>query len=737
MSSEIVREVAKWRRGIAAANSLPATSILQETAKWRRDVAAATGQAPALIRQEEAKWRRGALAPVEDCTFLRSSSQTIQPAQGPSYTGITVPVPAGQAGDLLVAVVVLFTNSGTGEEIVAPAGWTQHVFSRHRRGGSPAVCVFHRVAASEPADYTFSFTQFVASSRRNIGVILRYGNATTPLETCHTDYDVFESLYNNTDRPAPTKSVWTTGAAKIAGQGHMLQLIAVNDLVTPKVPVRAASAELPVYDAEGSLWLGTTDTCGINDSGESFTNLLQDATFAEISGSANWTAVGGSYGPTPASNPDAVQFVFLETGASGRHGIEQDIPVVAGETYYIELVVEHRVNDALPDNQELRAGLLSWTEGGVERGNFYTGNLAQKGFYNTLAVGTAVGAGFATFDLQGTTGLGTRVLATVVATQTGTARVAWYGATVSGGVYAADRAAVTTGTGNTSENGAAFDSFCVTTGGFVDPTDFFEDDKQQSVVPVDNWVMPRYLVSSTPATWPVQSTSINVPIPFPPEAAEPSPIVPRLVKHKGARFDDWATNRKRLEFPGRITYPQQSSASPATRARTSKRSGKWVYGFRVVNGLAAGGGVDKRGIVMGLFHRDGSDPQAVQSQEADRADGFWGVNSTGRIQRSGDQITGTLPYGSMVNGNEIMFQWDADAGTLEAFQSAGGNPFLPVTFTPGNNIISGGAYVIGDPYVPAMFGPRIDDNRFAWRLTDAEITGTGFVIPGGFAAYDS
>jgi hypothetical protein len=738
MTSDIRRERSKWRRGVAADNSLPATSIVEETFKWRQGVAAARGEAPSAIVQEEAKWRL--FEAVNDCTFLRSTSQVVQPAQGPNYTGITVPVPSGTAGDLLVAVVTLFNNSGTGEDIIAPAGWTQHVFSRFRRPGSPAVCVFYRVAASEPANYTFSFSDFSLSNRRNVGVILRYANAASaPLESNHTDYDVFESLYGTLDQPAPTKNVWTTGAARINGQGHMLQLIAVNDLVTPKVPVRASSSEITEYNAEGSLWLGTTDTCGIGDSGESFTNLLQDATFAEFDGSVNWTEVGGSYGPSPTASPNATAFVFLETGASGRHGIEQDISVVAGETYYIELVVEHRANTVLPDDEELRAGLLSWTESAVERGNYYTANLTQQGVSNTLEVGTVVGAGFATFDVQGTTGLGTRVLATIVASQTGTATVAWYGATVTGGgVYAADRAAVVTGTGNRSENGVAFDSFCVTTDGFVDPTDFFEDDKQQGVVPSDNWIMPRYLVSSTAATWPVQSTSLNIPIPFPADATEPSPIVPRLVKNKGARFDDWATNRKRVEFPGRITYPQQASASPAVRVRTAKRSGKWVYGFRVVNGLAAGVGSDKRGIVMGLFHRDAADPEGISSQESDRAEGFWGVTFSGFIHRSSVQIAGDpLPYGDFVNGDEIMFLWDADNGTLEAFQSGGGGAFLQITFSPDNNLIGGGAYVIGEPYVPAMFGPRIDDNRFAWRLTASEITGTGYTIPAGFSAYDS
>ncbi|HYN92736.1 MAG TPA: hypothetical protein VES42_02675, partial [Pilimelia sp.] len=130
-----------------------------------------------------------------------------------SGTSISIPAPATQAGDLLIAVVS--ANNFNGTTWSTPAGWTS--MGGEASGWYQETRAYYRLAAATPpASYTFSY----GDSSDAAGTIVAYSGVdqTNPIST-HT-YEVGEATYAR----APTVNVARANSLFVVGytyEGHV------------------------------------------------------------------------------------------------------------------------------------------------------------------------------------------------------------------------------------------------------------------------------------------------------------------------------------------------------------------------------------------------------------------------------------------------------------------------------------------------------------------------------------
>lgn len=114
-------------------------------------------------------------------------------ATGSSASSLTVNVPAGvQNNDILLAQVML----GSSQAVTTPAGWTLLAGPlADYTTSSVNAYVFWRVASSEPASYTFSFS----GSANSVGCMLAYsgGDPSDPIDDIQTAVDSSLSTSHN------------------------------------------------------------------------------------------------------------------------------------------------------------------------------------------------------------------------------------------------------------------------------------------------------------------------------------------------------------------------------------------------------------------------------------------------------------------------------------------------------------------------------------------------------------
>ncbi|HSR68141.1 MAG TPA: hypothetical protein VLU25_09370 [Acidobacteriota bacterium] len=125
-----------------------------------------------------------ALNPVLFAQPVFEGVETASAAVPPTGVGITVNVPAGSAGDLLIAVWGIAINPLTG----TPAGWTA---IPGLAGFNGATCtgidcqinVFYRISDGTETSVTFGFTGSPGGPRSQVGAVLRYSgtHATDPI----------------------------------------------------------------------------------------------------------------------------------------------------------------------------------------------------------------------------------------------------------------------------------------------------------------------------------------------------------------------------------------------------------------------------------------------------------------------------------------------------------------------------------------------------------------------------
>ncbi|MDJ0764849.1 MAG: hypothetical protein QNJ97_17845 [Myxococcota bacterium] len=653
---------------------------------------------------------------------------------------VTVDVPTGAAtGDYLIAIVAVFTDPTTvnvgqvttsTSDWILPAGWTGVVdkVGVRRDSSDPCVLVAYReVDGTEPASYDFELNQTVTTNRI-VGNICAFRNVDAPIvESATVSYD--EPAFIRSDAsvgPLANRDVIEVPAIRVPGESATIVISAVNGQFNTTDEQGQGASLIDNKNAGGTIrarWIDSE-----TGDGEAFTNLITSP--FDITG-ADWTDVGGTSGTNNAGGQDLAErdSYFLESGATGRHGVEQDISVVAGETYYIYCLA-----DALPDSGETREGgqlrglSLTWTEGATEVGQTYEGNQSSAGNALTVRKLSAVGAGFDEFYLYPWQGRFTVALAKVTAAATGTATLGIYGGTITGSVLDwENRAAVTQtifdeGAGNIMEVHGVY----VGTDPWVDPRfSEMDGDDGTGLLASDGWVLPRFLTSSTTLGTGESSTdeeihTMHVAFTLPASGvAIASRARPRFWDNRGIKPDSRGDSQ--YQYPAIIPFTQQTNHTPEFRLEYSKTSGKWYWEVTNLNNFA-GSAADFRGLWAGICHAHQAQASGVQGWS------IGGVDSRNRyaVSHSGSLRIGSSLYAAISatigQGDTIEFAWDADAGTLAVYQAG---------VLVDSDILNrdSASYVVGEPYVPFCSGPTLQDMRLYFRDQTALLTQTP---PGGF-----
>lgn len=660
------------------------------------------------------------------------------------------------AGNLVVIYLAVYDgNANLADVVSTPTGWNRATDSQYagfRMGQSPFVAVFWRIAdGNEGANVTF--TQQVGSDAiRIIGKACTFENpsTTTPVEIGGMQVYADAAEGWNLGFSAPPEAdrrVYRVPPHRCASSGYVMQIQALGysgasgaSFGTPAVDARASDVILANETGAdgGALLVRLVD---VREQFETITNLLDSATdFA----SSDWGVVNALKIVVPDDIPGAgyenrAVFFVDEPATTGLHGVTQDVTVTQGETYYLCVSIDPRIDGTQLVADRMLGCAVVLSLDGTDYGNYI-------GFYDgttdSQEIGPAFGSGFDTFDIS----KGARCVhayAIWTAPASGTATLCVYSATRVSGVYTASRAALPSSYSASADEGEenAFQvlqaSMC--TEGWVWPVTHERDDLLAGrtlgagVPEADQMALQRTVLASAPNAENECTTVVTLALPNPTESGEVGStlITQQSVIERWYRTGDGAPPTAG-EAPYVLTRTRSRSAARLLRTALARNSGKWYWEVRL-DRQPFGAVTTRTDFEAGLVRADwcGDDRDTHLSGSFTR-NGKWSITGTvqgifdGNVELLDSDYDNANGDISAFDDNWVGFAWDADAGTMIIYvgDGQGGSGPVEQSGSPYGNVFAGTSYTVGEYYCPFIIANE-NATRWIWRLT----TASGLQIP--------